>query len=279
MKKNLVFVLMFISCIFLLAGCGNEKESSEAEDHVTPPCSAIESEEPEGPLDNITIDINTSNENYKDDDGVILLSYSGASISVAIKNNMTASEMINASLTSRYDSLITQLNDYVSLATNDYDACSTEELSYWNSYILTRDIAVGRSDSNVISLLYTDSYFLGGAHGGSLSFADNYDVGTGKILTLADLAEDKQTLINYMIPYLYWLTQKPGFADGLSWADEDTFQSIVEDGSWYLSENGLVIICNEYTIGPYVIGTKNLEIPYEDLNGILLDKWIPNEGV
>jgi hypothetical protein len=74
-----------------------------------------------------------------------------------------------------------------------------------------------------------------------LSFAGNYDAETGKTLTLADLAADKQTLIDYMIPYLIWLTQKPGFADGLCSADEDTFRSIVEDGSWYLSKTGSLL--------------------------------------
>ena len=280
MKRVIVFVLMFICCICFFTGRGNEKVSLEAENGVTP-CPTAKSEEPEdtGPTDGITVDISKSSENYKNDDGVILLSYSGADVSVAIKSNVTATDTLNASLTSGYSSFIAQLNDYVSRAANDYKACSAEELSYWNSYIFARDIAVGRADSDVISLSYTDSCFLGGAHGSSLSFAENYDVETGKILTLADLAEDKQRLTDYVIPYLLWLTEKPGFADGLSWADEDTFKSIVVDGTWYLSENGLVFICNEYTIGPYVIGTINLEIPYADLNGILLDKWIPDEGV
>jgi hypothetical protein len=281
MKVNRIFafLLLLISCI-LFNGCANEKGALEPENNVTPSCAFTESEKPEetDSFDNITIDINASNEDYKDDDGELLLSFSGASASATIKDNIAATNLINASLTSEYGSFIAQVGDYVSLAANDYNAYSTGKSSFWNSYYLARNIAVGRSDSKVISIVYSDDYYLGGAHGGTTIFAENYDAETGKTLTLADLAADKQTLIDYIIPYLLWLTQKPGFADGLCWADEDTFKSIVEDDSWYLSENGLVIICNEYTIGPYVIGSFNLEIPYVDLSGVLLDKWIHDAG-
>jgi hypothetical protein len=207
-----------------------------------------------------------------------MFSFTGAAACVSIIDNIAATNLINASLASEYDSFIAKLDDYVSLAANEYNAYVAGKSSFWNSYYLARNIAVARSDTKVISIVYSDDFYLGGAHGGTTIFAANYDAETGKTLTLADLAEDKQALIDYIVPYLLWLTQKPGFADGLSWADEDTFKSIVQDGNWYLSENGLVIICNEYTIGPYVIGSFNLEIPYADLSGILLDKWIPDAG-
>lgn len=278
MKKYFVSALIIVSCLFLSAGCARKAEPTPQAENSAAPCATAEPEETKSPRDNITIDIITSSEDYKDDDGEILLSFSGASASVTINDNTAAADLINASLTSEYDALITQTGDYVSLAENEYHAYKAGQSSYWNSYYFARNIAVGRSDSKVISLLFTDDYYLGGAHGGASSFARNYAAETGKALTLADLAEDKETLISVMIPYLLRLTQKPGFADGLSWADEDTFRSIIADGSWYFLETGIVIICNEYSIGPYVIGTNYLEVPYEELSGILRDKWLPDNG-
>jgi predicted small lipoprotein YifL len=96
MKTNRIFLLLLIlfSCI-LCNGCANEKGALEPEDHVTPSSTITESEKPEetDSPDNVTIDIHTSKEDYKDDDGEILLSFSGASASVEIKDNIALQQI------------------------------------------------------------------------------------------------------------------------------------------------------------------------------------------
>jgi hypothetical protein len=98
---------------------------------------------------------------------------------------------------------------------------------------------------------------------------------TGRLLTLSDLAADRQAFMDFTLKYLLWLTLKPGFSDLYPWATEDALTMIIAEGFWCLNETGLEFICNEYSIGPYAAGITSLIIPYKDLEGVILDKWLP----
>ena len=44
---------------------------------------------------------------------------------------------------------------------------------------------------------------------------------------------------------------------------------------WYLNDTGLVIFYNQYELGPYAAGIIKVELPYEELEGILREEFQP----
>ncbi len=272
MKRSLIPAILLLCYISLFTSCSFLKDLS-AKDTAAP----AETGKPEETIANdITVEFFNNKQDFTNDDE-IMLSYNSVSADVAVADNTSASDAICASLKSAYDSFYSQANDYAAEAAEWYNASKSGESFNWNSYIMARELTLGRSDARIISFIYDDFYYLGGAHGSTLVSAENYDVKTGEKLTLSDLSDDKQKLLDYALSYLLWLAEKPGFLDSFPWADGDSLKAIIEDGLWYLSPTGLVFICNEYSIGPYAAGMTFLEIPNNDLDNILLDKWLPVE--
>jgi hypothetical protein len=274
MKRFFSFFILSLLLLSQLCGCKTNLFTKLRDNDSNQPA---ESEKPAetAVADEIVTNFTNYKEDFKNDGGEVMLSFCAARANVSISGNSAAADVINSYLTSRYDLFYSETGGYVQSAEEMYKQIKPEETSNWNSYMMARDMAAARSDSDVLSITYSDYYYLGGAHGSTLCFAENYDASTGKLLTLSDLADDGQKLIDFSVSYLVWLAAKPGFSDLFPWADEEALKTVVADSYWFFSDEGLVFICNEYTIGPYAAGMTDLTIPYEDLKGVVSDKWIP----
>jgi hypothetical protein len=267
MKRTLSLALAILVFILAFSGCGYTLIKKSTLPAATD--NAVETE----PVSKISIDLTKNEQEYKDENDVTLLSYSAQSAVITIADNKAAADAINSSLKANFDAFGAEKEDYVSMAKEQLN--QTEDAQYWNGYMMARDISTGRCDEAVTSFIYQDYFYLGGAHGSTVITAENYDMSTGSLLTLDELADDRQKLMDFAISYLMWLTLKPGFIDLYPWATEEAVKANIAEGFWYLSDSGLVFIFNEYSIGPYAAGITYLEIAYDDLRGILLDKWLP----
>jgi hypothetical protein len=118
--------------------------------------------------------------------------------------------------------------------------------------------------SDKLLSFYVDYYqYTGGAHGITARIPYNFDLQTGKELTLQDLfAEDydyKQVInaeVNKQIaahPEIYY--QNAGAVE------------IVADQNYYLCDDRLVIYFGQYEIAPYASGIREFEIPFSTLQG------------
>ena len=138
-----------------------------------------------------------------------------------------------------------------------------------------------RADNNVVSILFYSYAYCGGAHGSLATFARNYDAKTGKVLTMKDFGEEVSSLVtDNAVKFINAIqdTDDAFFYDKVKAADESV-QSMLETGSFYLSQDGLVLIDGQYLLQPYAAGIVEFTTSYDDLRGKLNDEYTLPGGV
>ena len=138
-----------------------------------------------------------------------------------------------------------------------------------------------RADNNVVSILFYSYAYCGGAHGSLTTFARNYSAKTGKVLTMKDFGEEVSSLVtDNAVKFINAIqdTDDAFFYDKVKAADESV-QSMLETGSFYLSQDGLVLIDGQYLLQPYAAGIVEFTTSYDDLRGKLNDEYTLPGGV
>jgi len=144
-----------------------------------------------------------------------------------------------------------------------------------------RTVTVPRAGEGVLSLLYNESVYTGGAGEANFNRAYVFDTETGEELSLEQLAEDYESLSNFLTDYM--VSEAENNSQLAQHIDEtsvpadsrsDVFAALLREGSWYLSTDGLVIFSDINEFGP---GNIEFVIDYSELKGRINDKWIPAE--
>lgn len=175
--------------------------------------------------------------------------------------------------------------DYASNSRNLY-AYAEESVSQngregFYSYSNYQQLGIARHDNAVVSLICLSSLYSGGSHPNSVQTAYNLDITNRRILRLEDIIEeDGAQALGALVRA--GVDAKFAVIDGGNGLFEDyaaTIDSSMVYGSmtpyWYLNDTGLVIFYNQYELGPYAAGIIKVELPYGDLDGILLDAYQP----
>ena len=146
----------------------------------------------------------------------------------------------------------------------------------------SRTVSVSRADSAVVSFLYSDYEFTGGAHGnyGLRSFV--FDTQTGELLTLDSLSSDPAALKEVLLTKMQAAVEedKDGYYSNHIDPSLDlssALSALLREGSWDLTAAGLEIFSSLYELGPYAAGITEFTIPYDELTNVLDAKWIPAE--
>ena len=138
-----------------------------------------------------------------------------------------------------------------------------------------------RADNNVVSILFYSYAYCGGAHGSLTTFARNYSAKTGKVLTMKDFGEEVSSLVtDNAVKFINAIqdTDDAFFYDKVKAADESV-QSMLETGSFDLSQDGLVLIDGQYLLQPNAAGIVEFTTSYDDLRGKLNDEYSLPGGV
>lgn len=155
---------------------------------------------------------------------------------------------------------------------------------YFYSYSNYQQLGIARHDEAVVSLLSLSSLYSGGSHPNSVQMAYNLDIANQRVLRLEDVIEEKAA------PELARMVregvdEKFAVIDGGNGLFEDYSDTIANSmlygnmtAYWYLNDTGLVIFYNQYELGPYAAGIIKVELPYAELEGILLDDYFPAPG-
>ena len=148
---------------------------------------------------------------------------------------------------------------------------------YFYSHSNYQQLGIARHDDVIVSLISLSSLYAGGSHPSSVQTTYNLDVAGRRILRLEDViaagaAEELAALV---------LAAADEKFSPLELFDDytDTIHNSMIYGNmtpyWYLNDTGLVIFYNQYELAPYAAGIIKLELPYEKLEGILLDVYKP----
>ena len=108
-----------------------------------------------------------------------------------------------------------------------------------------RHIAIPRNDGKVLTLLFNDNSYTGGAHGTYSTRSYSFDMASGERLSLASLSADEAALRDFLTQEMarqaredaYIRDQMEGFVE--EDALEETLAALLRSGSWYLDYEGM----------------------------------------
>lgn len=118
---------------------------------------------------------------------------------------------------------------------------------------------------DMLSILFEDFFYLGGAHPGTFYVALNYDMTTAKLLALGDLFKPDADYLGLISSLCIADLQPrsdmlfPEFATVGASPQAENYQV------WTVTPQGLLIVFQEYQVAPYAAGVQSVLIPYADL--------------
>ena len=278
MKKRMKSLgLLGIALLLCLTGCQKEQETPEAEE--IPEIIVEEVMESEEVISEVTeplplsIYIDTYNKTYYFEDGedaYLYLRYCDVTVEGdeygKLKRNVENWSMERSEgLRSLYTSFEESAN------------AAAEGSEEFYGYSLYQTVTVARADEVIVSLLDDTHQYMGGAD--SLFYREgiNFDAVSGKKLKLSDLfydyeafKEDAKERILYELRDAYGeeLFESCITVIEESWQDE-------AEPEWYLDASGVVIVLQENTVGPQIIGLPEIHLPYAEFAPYMKEEYFP----
>lgn len=136
-----------------------------------------------------------------------------------------------------------------------------------------------RIDHKVLSLFGNNVVFTGATHPERTCVSVSYDLQTGDVLTLASIMSKDATVKQFCDLVLAGLTEMAE-GDYLYEHYKDTVKHRFDtdpahDENWYFTQTGLCFYFAPYEIAPYSSGVITVEIPYENLVGLIHEAYQP----
>ena len=280
--------LLLAALLVALAACGSRVGTGQLTETERP--SAGSSAQPEENLEKpgtsementsgelaatprIIVTLQEDTKQFEDEDGALLLTVDLERADVIISGRPDASEAINQVLEQDFGGNGAGMERYFKLAQD-----SRKESEDFQSFVCSRELRTGRADEAVLSLICKDLAQTGGSHPNWAASAVNFDVETGAELTLADLGPDEEALRQRVGSNLQVQVQEAAAEGGYYDDAAEQALELLDERLWYFSENGLIVICNPYLIAPHAAGIQWFTVPYDDLDGVLDQKWLPRE--
>ena len=123
---------------------------------------------------------------------------------------------------------------------------------YFHAYYSNSELMIRRADSAVFSVIDNGEDYLGGAHGMYGWIGANFDVETGKRLTISDVCTNADKLTEAIVARLRADYDERYFFENL---DEKIIKLVAEDTiNFVLEPRGVTFIFNPYLIAPYASG-------------------------
>lgn len=146
-----------------------------------------------------------------------------------------------------------------------------------SAFGMERTIRSQRADSGVISLRVVDRASLGTTNTLKIS-GISYDPQTGDELKLADLGSSSEKLVNTVSEKILVSFNEDPKYQGVFFNEgyTETIKSLVSDGHWYLSADGIVIIANPGEMADAAAGFYEFTVPYSELGDVISKDYIPS---
>ncbi len=215
-----------------------------------------------------------SSQQKKAADGTVLYRVQSVSLQVFMGDHAVGSA-IAEDFSNRTGALTAAAQGALAEASEGYSAGEG-----WDPYFCDIDYAATRLDQQVLSLAGTQVFYDGTERSGESCLAFNYDMHTGKHLTLQDilvsdfsadaLAEQIAEVLKDQADELY-----EDYTESIA----TLFHTNTPVQNWYLTHTGLCFYFDPYEIAPQSMGIVLAEIPYERLPGLLMDSYFPEEEV
>lgn len=145
----------------------------------------------------------------------------------------------------------------------------------------SRSVKLERADGRVLSFLFGEYLFTGGAHGMYSSRAYVFDAQSGELLTLDAITPDAEALRSFLVQRMMeQVEQDEALREEIDAylyekSREEALSALLREGSWYLDEQGLVIFSDLYELAPYAAGIQSFRVTYEELGDLIDARLLP----
>ncbi len=153
----------------------------------------------------------------------------------------------------------------------DYQTFLDDFPDYEISWYLFRYIEIIYEDSLLLTMLYQEERYLGGAHPNSFRMFFNLDKTQQKELSLYDIiipekAADLTRYAEKQFRHIRGLNFTGSINAAGFWFVDDQFSL---SDNFIFTEEGLLFYYNPYDIAPYSMGSTELVLPYKEINRFL----------
>lgn len=162
------------------------------------------------------------------------------------------------------------------------DAASNREGTgeFFNSYSLSQNAVTARVDDSVVSLVEDTYYYTGGTHGMFYRDGISFDVKNGKRIRFQEIFSDyenfKTAATERIISQLQENYGEDLFPDYMETVEDMWLED--SEPEWYLDASGIVIILQQYEVGPYFIGNPEIHLPYAEMGQYIKDAYLPGNS-
>lgn len=263
----LVIITMMLSAMACRKRVNND--SNDVPVTIEPTIDTFEPQETEDTSKRVSVILTRKHDSVSDMNGkeAVSIDYDTASVSVDDEHI----ECFGKVLQEQADSFLKFFYDI-----------STEEISQMgpdDKYEVDYKISPQRMDEGIVSFVMTEYANTLKAYPDISKLAVSFDVEKQCQIKLEDLTEDYPALQKFLHEYVLRLMSEHKYSSSFFDGYEDKILSIVTDGLWYFSDDGITFICNTYVIAPYAVGIMEFTVPYEELSIYIDKKYHPKEHI
>lgn len=135
-------------------------------------------------------------------------------------------------------------------------------------YLLNISYETIHADPNVISLIFKNYAFTGGAHGNTASKVFNYDMNRGQWLKLGDLFQPNSNYLKVISDYCIAKIKSRNISDD-DWIRNGAGPKKENYENWNITPQGLMITFDAYQVAAYAAGPQEIVVPYSTLKPII----------
>lgn len=220
----------------------------------------------------ITVTPQTDSASYyaTDNPSVCVLTATAAYPKITIPGNTDASQRINDAISQELQTFLAFEKENASYAEENRRIFLENEGQEPEPYTADFSYQLKRCDSQVISAVFSQSDFTGGAHPNYWSYGMTFDTATGERIYLSALSDSTDSFLQALAGDLALqaalAAYEPYIDKNMAVDIEEAF--LKNSACWYLDRSGLSFISNPYVLGPYASGTFEFNIPYKNLIGL-----------
>ena len=141
-----------------------------------------------------------------------------------------------------------------------------------------RRVSISRSDDSVLSLVYTTYVYKGGDKGETKTSSYVFDTESGDLLTLDMLAADRGAFDAAVLESMKAAAAADPVFSGVEGIDE-LLPGLLREGAWALTREGIEFVSDEHEFSQTVDGVFRAAVSYEQLAGLMDEKYLPVCGV
>ncbi len=248
MKKNIILTLFLILIIFVVSGCkADEKEAS---------------------LDfSVEVEYNTVEKIVHNDNNDEIMNISVTHPVIKNQNNIEALEKINNYYIEFAQNYILNIEkEEKTFAQEDFESAKADNREFIpHEYANTVEL---KYNGKIVSFLNVQYMNTGGAHPNSIQVADTFDITTGEKLTLEDIiGKNQDDVKNLVLEKVMSEIKKVEGTDDFYYYEtyKEDINSTFNPADYFITNEGLCIFYQQYSIAPYVAGFPTFMISNDEL--------------